>query len=163
MILAGWPSFNQINWPLEQRPKNRFKHLAPIQRRLFTPRSPLGTSMRNGPNFRFRPLSSAVHRAPDLLGRSGDRPGVSVHAAVKFLRVLLEPYVNRSAHTADARLYSKDFSSISMRRCAALTTIRSASVVPSAWPFSKSPSIRPIRLVTCAKQTTGLPHALAKA
>ncbi len=73
--------------------------------------------------------------------------------------------VAKSGHSCDcvARPYPKDFASIPTSRCATLTTIRSASVVPSAWPFSKSPSIRPIRLVTCAKQITGLPRALAKA
>src|SRR5262249_56243573 len=41
--------------------------------------------------------------------------------------------------------------------------ICSASEVPSASPFSKSSPIRPIVLVTCARQSTRAPVLLAKA
>lgn len=43
-----------------------------------------------------------------------------------------------------------------LRQCWATASIRRSDVtVPSASPFSKSPSLTPMRLVMCAKQTTG--------
>jgi len=48
-------------------------------------------------------------------------------------------------------------------RAATIETARSDSSAPSATPFSKSPSMRPIWFVTCATQSTSLPRALANA
>ncbi len=46
---------------------------------------------------------------------------------------------------------------------AAASIAASASGAPPPVPFSKSPSTRPIRFVTCAKHTTGQRRAPAKA